>query len=214
MFGKKGARRRDLVYHGTSIRYKDLIDMGTRIHLFGASGSGTTTLGAALARELNIFQVDVDDYYWKRTDPPYVQKNPPGQRIEAIRQALAGRQDWIISGSLVNWGQSLVDDCTLAVFVYLEPAQRMARLLQREQQRHGERIRPGGAMYEAHLEFIEWAASYETAKAPVRSLDMHEAWTGTLSCPVLRLDATHAVDSLVGQVQGVLSGLEVCRAIR
>ena len=37
--------------------------MAHRIHLFGASGSGTTTLGVALAERLAIAHFDSDNFY-------------------------------------------------------------------------------------------------------------------------------------------------------
>ncbi len=36
-----------------------------KIHIFGASGSGTSTLGAALSNELSYTHLDTDDYFWK-----------------------------------------------------------------------------------------------------------------------------------------------------
>jgi adenylate kinase family enzyme len=38
--------------------------MVSRIHILGASGSGTTTLAKALANELGYKHFDTDDYYW------------------------------------------------------------------------------------------------------------------------------------------------------
>lgn len=35
------------------------------IHIFGASGSGATTLGRFLAVQLNVPCFDSDDYFWK-----------------------------------------------------------------------------------------------------------------------------------------------------
>lgn len=40
-----------------------------RIHIFGASGSGTTTLANALSNNMNLPHYDTDDYFWIRTDP-------------------------------------------------------------------------------------------------------------------------------------------------
>ncbi|MEM6738348.1 MAG: shikimate kinase [Bacteroidota bacterium] len=37
-----------------------------QIHIFGASGSGVTTIGKALSKELDLSYFDTDDYYWKR----------------------------------------------------------------------------------------------------------------------------------------------------
>jgi len=44
------------------------------ILITGASGSGTSTLGAALAKELGIAHLDADDYYWLPTTPPFTAK--------------------------------------------------------------------------------------------------------------------------------------------
>ena len=37
----------------------------------GASGSGTTTLGAALGARLGCRHVDSDDLFWVKTEPPF-----------------------------------------------------------------------------------------------------------------------------------------------
>ncbi|MAE72162.1 MAG: hypothetical protein CME06_17045 [Gemmatimonadetes bacterium] len=42
-----------------------------RIHIFGASGTGTTTLAGAFAAHSSCRHFDVDDYFWIRTDPPF-----------------------------------------------------------------------------------------------------------------------------------------------
>jgi adenylate kinase family enzyme len=44
-----------------------------RIHILGASGSGTTTLGRALSERLQCPHFDTDNYFWLPTDPPWVQ---------------------------------------------------------------------------------------------------------------------------------------------
>jgi hypothetical protein len=89
---------------------------------------------------------------------------------------------------------------TLAIFLRLDPELRMARLRAREEARYGRRIEVGGDMCQAHVEFMNWAASYDTARAPVRSLHMHEAWIEDLPCPVLRLDTSAPVNQLCDEV--------------
>ena len=39
------------------------------IHIVGASGAGTTTLGQALEREYAYKWLDTDGYFWEQTDP-------------------------------------------------------------------------------------------------------------------------------------------------
>ncbi|WP_024889419.1 AAA family ATPase [Luteimonas huabeiensis] len=174
--------------------------MTHRIHVFGASGSGTTTLGAALAARLALRHVDVDDVYWKRTDPPYTQKHTPAERIAAIERRIRDRDGWILTGSLVSWGDVFVGRFTLAVFLSLDDAERMRRLRARERARYGERIAPGGDLAEHHREFMDWAARYETAGPEMRSRAMHERWLKTLPCPVVALDGARPVDASVDAI--------------
>ena len=167
-----------------------------RVHVFGASGSGTTTLGAAVASALGVPFLDADAYYWVATDPPFTTKRPPAERVVAIERDVAGRADWVLSGSLCSWGDPLVPRFTLAVFLHLEPEVRMARLAERERARYGPRVLPGGDLHGHHVAFMDWARSYDHARAPVRSLDLHERWMARLPCPVLRLDARPPVEAL------------------
>jgi adenylate kinase family enzyme len=179
-----------------------------RVHLFGAAGSGTTTLGAALAQTLGVPHLDTDSYYWQQNDPPFTVKNEPAERVRLIEQDLAGAGSWVLSGSLCSWGDVMLRHFTLAAFLYLDPAERMARLADRERQRYGERILPGGDMHRQSRDFLRWARSYDTAVAPVRSFDLHETWMARLPCPVLRLDSRQSVAMLVDRVTGEL-GLAV-----
>jgi len=174
--------------------------MPHRIHIFGASGSGTTTLGAALARRLAALHLDVDRFYWLPTDPPFTHKRPPAVRLAMLRHEMAAHNAWVLSGSLCGWGDALCERFTLAVFLRLDSSLRMARLLQREQLRYGDRIAPGGAMHANHCEFMAWAASYDSAVAPIRSLDLHDRWLAQLCCPVLTLDAQSSVENLVDEI--------------
>ena len=170
--------------------------MAHRIHVFGASGSGTTTLGTAAARALGARFLDADAYYWVPSDPPFTTKRPPAERIAGIERDLEGAADWVLAGSLCSWGDPLVPRFTLAVFLVVDPDVRMARLVERERARYGPRILPGGDLHARHVAFMDWARSYDHARAPVRSLDLHERWMANLPCPVLRLDATQPVEAL------------------
>lgn len=56
-----------------------------RVHILGASGSGTTTLGRALAQAWSVPHADADDYFWVPADPPYLQKRPVEERITLMQ---------------------------------------------------------------------------------------------------------------------------------
>ena len=78
--------------------------MATRLHLLGASGSGTTTLGRALARRLGCPHLDTDDYFWLPTNPPFQQQRSRAERQALLQADLLPHDAWVLSGSLCGWG--------------------------------------------------------------------------------------------------------------
>ena len=180
----------------------------TIIHIFGASGSGTSTLGQALAKELGLTWLDTDNYYWLPSDPPFQEKRPIPQRVEMIKQAFAENpQGCVLSGALESWGHELVPYFDAAIFVRLEKEERLKRLKERGIKRYGDRALPGGDMYENEQEFIAWAAHYEDSTQTGRNLKRHLAFIETLPCPILELDSMEDPQKLTEKAVGFVRGI-------
>ena len=171
-----------------------------RIHITGASGSGTTTLGRALAEKLNVPHLDSDYFFWVPTDPPFQQRRDVEDRIALLGAEAATDKSWVLSGSAMKWGEFLDPHFTLIIFLALDPIVRMDRLRLRELARFGDRLGPDGDMAKTSAEFLSWAAAYDTAGVEQRSRAAHEAWLQKQSAPVLRLDSAAPVKELVQQV--------------
>lgn len=179
--------------------------MLNRVGITGASGSGVTTLGAALAERLGVVHIDMDDHFWVATDPPYqVQREVP-ERLTRIRAEQARTGRWVISGTLDGWAEPVTAGAELVVFLEVPTELRLERLRRRERLRFGEALLPGGAMHETHREFIEWAAHYEDGTLPGRSRPRHERWLAAVDIPVLRLDGTRPTAELVSAVESGLA---------
>jgi adenylate kinase family enzyme len=168
-----------------------------RLHILGASGSGTTALGAALADRLGCAHVDADSLFWLPTDPPFTTKRPKGERQAMLLRLLPVAGQWVFSGSAPEWAKPVEPFYDLVVFLRLDPAVRMKRLRRREAARYGKRIETGGDMAAASSEFLKWAEAYDTAGPEQRSLVGHEAWLATLQAPVLRLDSATPLADLI-----------------
>ena len=182
-----------------------------RIYITGASCAGVTTLGAALAARLGVPQFDVDAYYWLPTDPPFTQKRPPQERVRLIAADMAEAEKangrgWVLTGSFDGWGDALIEDVDLIVFVTTPTPLRLERLKARERQRFGDRIDPGGDMHEIHTAFADWASRYDEPGFSGRNRARHEEWLATQSAPILRLDGSRSVEELVEGVVGQLEG--------
>ena len=170
------------------------------IHIFGASGSGTSTLGRAVADRAGFRFLDTDDYYWLPAEPMYTLKRPIPERLALMERDLDAAEDAVLSGSLVGWGDPLIPRFTLAVRLDTPTSVRMERLRQREYARFGDRILPGGDMYEQHQAFLAWAAAYDDGAPTMRSRAMHDLWQQKLSCSLLTLDGTRPVEELAEEV--------------
>jgi hypothetical protein len=171
-----------------------------RIHITGASGSGTSTLGAALAKHLTFAHFDADNFYWLPTVPPYTAKRDPAERLALLASALEESDNSILSGSVMKWGREVEDSFDLIVFLYLDASIRVERLRKREIQKLGH----------ADPEFLEWAAQYDMGPKEGRSLAKHRAWLLDRRCPVLELEGDLTVDDRMAAVLAHIPGHTQC----
>ena len=174
------------------------------IHIFGASGSGTSTLGREIAAGLGYRFMDTDDYFWLPTDPKYTHKRPVSERLALMRRDIEEADSVVISGSLVDWGDELIHLFTLAIRLRTETGLRIQRLKKRERAAFGSRLDVGGDMYQIHQDFLEWAAAYDTGGTDMRSSARHDVWQELLHCEVLHLNGGDALEKNFRIVKEVL----------
>ncbi|SLN17648.1 adenylate kinase [Roseisalinus antarcticus] len=160
--------------------------MSARVYITGGSGTGTTTLGRAMAEALNVPLLDTDDFYWLPTPSPFTVKRPAAERV-ALMTAAQGQGGWVVAGSADGWGDAVIAAADLIVFLRLRTAMRMMRLREREALRFGPRILPGGDMERTHRAFLDWAAAYDNLYFGGRSLHRHLSWLSTQTAPILEL---------------------------
>lgn len=174
--------------------------MARRVHILGASGSGTTTLAQALAARLGCPHHDVDHYFWLPSDPPFQHIRDREARRAMLGADLEKPGDWVLSGSLCGWGDVYIPLFDLVVFLWIPHDLRMARLAAREVARYGAAIAPGGPMHAGSLAFMQWAAGYDEGGLEIRSLRIHNDWLAALPGPVLRLEGEPTVETNLAAV--------------
>lgn len=178
--------------------------MKKRIHIFGASGSGTTTIAKLVAKRLNYSHFDSDSYFWLPTDEPFTEQRPREECLNLMKNDLSTVENWILSGSITGWGDELRVFFDLVVFVYVKPDVRLKRLKKREFERYGNDALLGGNRYEDSQIFLEWASSYDTGTIVGRNLMKHRNWLAELDCQVLEIEN----DDLLTSVEAVLKAVK------
>ncbi|BCL76562.1 adenylate kinase [Jeongeupia sp. HS-3] len=166
-----------------------------RVLVTGAAGSGTSTLGEALAQRWGVRFLEADAYFWLPTQPPFSAKREPAERKALLVQALEGHGSSVVAGSVIAWGPEIEDTFDLVVFLYVSTEVRLQRLKQREETLFGQ----------ANPAFLEWASQYDAGPPEGRSLAKHNAWLAARQCPVVRLVGDHPVTELLSRLVGPLS---------
>lgn len=172
-----------------------------KLNILGASGSGVTTTGQALAGILNVPYVDSDEYFWELSDPPFTVRRSPAERNFKVKTKLDAHPDWILGGSVYQWGKDVFPDFDLVVFLWIPPEIRMERLKKREFQRYGNIIYENPERNLQFEQFLAWAADYDVhAGIANRTLQAHENWLSTLSCPVLTLSGDMTISARIDKI--------------
>jgi adenylate kinase family enzyme len=179
------------------------------IHIFGAPGAGASTLGRSLAASLDWPHFDTDDYHWFTDDPlPYRRRRNPEHRRALLAHDLAGKTDWVLSGTLNGWGDVFVERFDVVIYLWAPASIRLPRIAEREAKRYGpERIAEDGELHGVFVKFCQWAADYDDADAPTRNRAKDLEWLKHMPCPVFSLDASLPEEALLGETQRIIRPL-------
>lgn len=187
----KGSRKKGKCKHMNDVFRPNII------HILGASGSGTSTLGQALSRLYGYTQLDTDDYFWMPTDPKFTVKREIAERQKLMEADIINYQRCVITGSLCGWGDIFIPRFDLVIYIITSKDVRLSRLKKREYERFGDRILPGGDMYTDHVKFLAWAGQYDIGGPEMRSRVMHDAWLKQMACPVIIVDGAKPIEVIL-----------------
>lgn len=175
-----------------------------RVLITGASGSGTSSLARALASALSSQVFDADDIFWCPSDPPFVTKRLVADRLKLMEALFLPRRDWIMSGAVMGWGQTITPRLTHAISLTLDSEIRMNRLRARETQRMGDLSQLSAHEAAAHKGFMDWSARFDDPTSSSRNRTHHDAFLAGLTCPVIHLDSAIPEPDLLAQAIAAL----------
>lgn len=181
------------------------------IILFGGMGVGDTTLGKEISKILSYPHFDIDDYIWRwDTEIPYTSMRTKEEKVTLLTNAISMHPNFVMSGSMWSFRKSFEHLFDLAVFMTAPAEVRAERIRNRSVDRWGDRVLPGGDMYagsDVYRDYLSCARSYDLGTKNEYSLAQHEKWAEELPCPVLRIDATKAIEENANTVVEYYSSL-------
>lgn len=154
----------------------------------GLNGSGKSTLGKALSERLSLPFIDIEDLYFPKTDQNYLYA-APRTKTEVQKLLLSRAQaeeSFVFSAVKGDYGEEILPFYQYIVRIEVPKEIRMERVKNRSFEKFGDRMLPGGDLYEQEKSFLDMVRS--------RTEQDIENWLQTLSCPVLRVDGTKPVE--------------------
>lgn len=186
------------------------------IAIFGLNGGGKSTLAHALAKQIDYFEMDVEDYYFleqresregdlDNTDIietehlgelPFSSPRTKSEVQDAILEDIKKYPKFILSGVTMNWCEEILSRIDIAFWIQTPLEERLKRIQAREEKRFGSRVLEGGDMYEQQREFRKVVEN--------RDIKTVEECAKKFTCPVIVLDGTLPVNQNLERVVSVV----------
>ena len=160
----------------------------------GMNGSGKSTLGRALADNLGWRFIDNEDLYFPKADPahPFAVERTQ-EEVERLLLEEVQRDDCFVFAAVRgNYGESVLPYYKAAVLVEVPREIRLQRVWERSYRKFGERMLPGGDLYESEKRFYDLVAA--------RPEDYASRWLESVEIPVLRVDGTRPVEENIARI--------------
>ena len=161
--------------------------MGTGIIVCGLNGSGKSTLGKVLAEKLNFHFIDNESLYFPMADHHYIYAYPR-TREEATKllfDEIKIYENFVLTSVKGDYGEWFYPYLQYAVLIDVPKDVRLQRVKNRSFQKFGNRMLPGGDLYEQENNFFNLVQ--------FRVENVVEEWLQSLNCPIIRVDGTKSI---------------------
>ena len=169
------------------------------ILICGLNGTGKSTLGRMLSDRMGYEFIDNEDLYFPKTDPLYMFSSPRSKEevIQLLEERISENKQFIFASVRGNYGYRLIASLDRIILIEVPKQIRSQRVRDRSYQKFGNRILPGGDLYDREN---KWFSLTET-----RPETYVTDWLETINCPLIRIDGTLPVEENVDYLVSVLS---------
>ena len=168
------------------------------ILICGLNGTGKSTLGRLLANRMEYEFIDNEDLFFPKADPSYTFSNPRSKEgvIQLLEEKISRNNQFVFAAVKGNYGDRLIASLDYIVLIEVPKQIRSKRVRDRSYQKFGDRILPGGDLYDKENKWF----SLTDGRPETYVTD----WLETVNCPVIRIDGTMPVKENVDYLLSAL----------
>ena len=170
-----------------------------RIIVCGGNGAGKSTLGKSLASELGYKFEDIENYYFPKDNPEYeyAVSRTREEVTELLKADLKQYADFVLASVKADYGKEVEELFDIAVYIDVPKEVRAKRVYERSYKQFGDRILPGGDLYESEKRFFDMVAQ--------RPDDYAIKWLNEMDIPIIKVDGTQPIKKSVEEIKRRLS---------
>lgn len=159
------------------------------ILITGLNGCGKSTICKMLADRLNYYSMDVEDYYFIKSDTPYSKFHTLEQTKQLMLKDIQKHGNFVLATVNCDWGEEIASMCKFAVVLRAPLDLRMKRIENREYDKFGDRVLAGGDLYDSQQKFHN--------KVLARGEEHMVKQMQYIECPIIKVDAALPIEDIV-----------------
>ena len=169
------------------------------ILICGLNGAGKSTLGKALASRMGYDFIDNEDLFFPKMDSAYEYSNPRSKEdaIQLLERRIHNNSRFIFAAVKGDYGDKLISALDHIILVEVPKDVRSQRVRARSFQKFGNKISPGGELYDKEQKWFSIVDS--------RTDDYVLTWLKKINCPLTRIDGTIPAEDNIKYLMTVLS---------
>lgn len=158
-----------------------------RIIICGGNGAGKSTLGKSLAEALDYQFMNIEDYYFPKTNNnySYAVSRTREEVSRLLLEDMLKYEHFILASVKGDYGEEVESMFTHAILIHVPKEIRIERVKDRSFRKFGSRMLPGGDLYEKEKAFLDMVEN--------RPETVAEDWLKSTSLPVIHVDGTKPV---------------------